>query len=81
VEEPQPVDLGKGLPDPAPLLPRWDLLVWANGLREIGRALIPCNWLSMMENSVAPPTSNRRHLPARRCRCEAVNLERAIVRE
>jgi len=41
-------------PDPAPLLPRWDLLVWPDGLRDIGRALIPCNWLQIMENSVDP---------------------------
>jgi hypothetical protein len=38
----------------APLLPRWDLLVWEDGLRDIGRALIPCNWLQIMENSVDP---------------------------
>jgi len=41
-------------PEPAPLLPRWDLLVWPGVLRDIGRALIPCNWLQIMENSVDP---------------------------
>jgi 5,5'-dehydrodivanillate O-demethylase len=41
-------------PDPAPLLPRWDLLVWEGGLRDIGQAMIPCNWLQIMENSVDP---------------------------
>jgi 5,5'-dehydrodivanillate O-demethylase len=41
-------------PEPAPLLPRWDLLVWPHALRDIGRALIPCNWLQIMENSVDP---------------------------
>ncbi|WP_295887762.1 aromatic ring-hydroxylating dioxygenase subunit alpha [uncultured Thiohalocapsa sp.] len=41
-------------PEPVPLLPRWDLLVWPDGLRDIGRALIPCNWLQIMENSVDP---------------------------
>lgn len=41
-------------PSPAPLLPRWDLLVWPDGLRDIGRAVIPCNWLQIMENSVDP---------------------------
>lgn len=41
-------------PRPAPLLPRWDLLVWPDGLRDIGRALLPCNWLQIMENSVDP---------------------------
>jgi len=41
-------------PEPAPLLPRWDLLVWPDALRDIGRALVPCNWLQIMENSVDP---------------------------
>lgn len=43
--------LGK---EPAPLLPRYDLFVWDGVLRDIGRALIPCNWLQIMENSVDP---------------------------
>lgn len=43
--------LGK---QPAPLLPRYDLFVWDGVLRDIGRALIPCNWLQIMENSVDP---------------------------
>jgi 5,5'-dehydrodivanillate O-demethylase len=41
-------------PQPAPLLPRYDLLVWEDVLRDIGHALIPCNWLQIMENSVDP---------------------------
>ena len=41
-------------PDPAPLLPRYDLYVWDNVLRDIGRAELPCNWLQIMENSVDP---------------------------
>ena len=41
-------------PEPAPLLPRWDLFVWPGTLRDVGRALIPCNWLQIMENSVDP---------------------------
>ncbi|MGA3159363.1 MAG: Rieske 2Fe-2S domain-containing protein [Steroidobacteraceae bacterium] len=41
-------------PVPAPLLPRYDLYVWDNVLRDIGRALLPCNWLQIMENSVDP---------------------------
>ena len=41
-------------PEPAPLLPRWDLMVWPSVLRDIGRATIPCNWLQIMENSVDP---------------------------
>lgn len=41
-------------PEPAPLLPRWDLLVWDNVYRDIGMAVLPCNWLQIMENSVDP---------------------------
>jgi 5,5'-dehydrodivanillate O-demethylase len=39
-------------PQPAPLLPRFDLYVWEGVLRSVGRALVPCNWLQIMENSV-----------------------------
>lgn len=41
-------------PDPAPLLPRYDLFVWANVWRDIGHAELPCNFLQIMENSVDP---------------------------
>lgn len=41
-------------PEPAPLLPRFDLFVWHGVLRDVGRALLPCNWLQIMENSVDP---------------------------
>jgi len=41
-------------PQPAPELPRWDLLVWDNVYRDIGFCVIPCNWLQIMENSVDP---------------------------
>lgn len=41
-------------PEPAPLLPRWDLMVWEGCLRDVGQARIPCNWLQIMENSVDP---------------------------
>ncbi|MGR8980722.1 MAG: Rieske 2Fe-2S domain-containing protein [Gammaproteobacteria bacterium] len=41
-------------PLPAPLLPRYDLFVWDGVLRDIGWALIPCNFLQIMENSVDP---------------------------
>ena len=41
-------------PEPAPLLPRYDLYVWDDVARDVGRALIPCNWLQIMENSVDP---------------------------
>mgnify|MGYP001189688846 CR=1 FL=1 len=41
-------------PQPVPLLPRWDLLVWDNVLRDIGTTMLPCNWLQCMENSLDP---------------------------
>jgi 5,5'-dehydrodivanillate O-demethylase len=41
-------------PQPAPLVPRWDLLVLENVERDIGVAAIPCNWLQIMENSLDP---------------------------
>jgi 5,5'-dehydrodivanillate O-demethylase len=39
-------------PQPAPLLPRWDLFVANNAFRQIGTTVIPCNWLQCQENSV-----------------------------
>lgn len=41
-------------PEPAPLLPRWELFVRDGVLRDIGAAVIPCNWLQIMENSLDP---------------------------
>ncbi|MFI5280632.1 MAG: Rieske 2Fe-2S domain-containing protein, partial [Gemmatimonadales bacterium] len=41
-------------PPPVPLLPRYDLFVWDGVLRDVGRAVVPCNWLQIMENSVDP---------------------------
>ena len=55
-----PVEESAGLvfaylgPEPTPLLPRWDLFVWDNVLRDIGSVVIPCNWLQIMENSLDP---------------------------
>lgn len=46
--------LGPGDP---PALPRYDLFTWAEGptrFRDIGYAVIPCNWLQIMENSFDP---------------------------
>jgi 5,5'-dehydrodivanillate O-demethylase len=39
-------------PEPAPLLPRWDFFVDESLVREIGWAVIPCNWLQCIENGV-----------------------------
>jgi 5,5'-dehydrodivanillate O-demethylase len=41
-------------PLPAPLLPRWNRLVWDNVYRVIGFIEIPCNWLQCMENTPDP---------------------------
>jgi 5,5'-dehydrodivanillate O-demethylase len=41
-------------PSPAPVLPRFDLFVADGALRDVGRAIVPCNWLQIMENSVDP---------------------------
>jgi 5,5'-dehydrodivanillate O-demethylase len=41
-------------PDPAPLLPRFDLFVEPGGLRHIGVTHLPVNWLQIMENSLDP---------------------------
>ena len=56
-------------PEPAPLLPRYDLFVWDGVLRDVGRAELPCNWLQIMENSVDPvhvEYLHGHHLPAQR---------------
>jgi 5,5'-dehydrodivanillate O-demethylase len=37
-------------PEPAPLLPRWDLFVRPGGFRQIVANWLPCNWLQVMEN-------------------------------
>jgi 5,5'-dehydrodivanillate O-demethylase len=41
-------------PLPAPFLPKLDGLVAEPAIRLIGRAVIPCNWLQVQENSVDP---------------------------
>ena len=41
-------------PEPAPLLPRYDLLVRDDLTRGIGLSVLPCNWLQLMENSMDP---------------------------
>ena len=41
-------------PAPAPLLPRYDVFAREGGLRDLGHALLPCNWVQIMENSVDP---------------------------
>jgi len=41
-------------PQPAPLLPRWEPLVWENVVRDIAISELPCNWLQCQENSLDP---------------------------
>jgi 5,5'-dehydrodivanillate O-demethylase oxygenase subunit len=41
-------------PQPAPLVPRWDLLVEDNYWREIGYTMTACNWLQTVENIMDP---------------------------
>jgi 5,5'-dehydrodivanillate O-demethylase oxygenase subunit len=48
-------------PAPAPLLPRYDLLVREDLDREIGIAMLPCNWLQVMENTLDPVHAEHLH--------------------
>ena len=41
-------------PKPQPLVPRWEIFVRQDARRDIGMAVVPCNWLQIMENSVDP---------------------------
>jgi 5,5'-dehydrodivanillate O-demethylase len=41
-------------PKPAPLLPRFDGFIAPGAIRMMGRALLPVNWLQIMENSLDP---------------------------
>ena len=48
-------------PLPAPDLPRWDLFVWPNAIRQIGVQVIDCNWLQCQENTGDPTHSAWAH--------------------
>jgi 5,5'-dehydrodivanillate O-demethylase len=41
-------------PKPAPLVPRWDLLVEEGFWREIGHTVTACNWMQTVENILDP---------------------------
>jgi 5,5'-dehydrodivanillate O-demethylase len=41
-------------PQPAPLVPNWDVFAATGVLRDIGYAELPCNWLQCQENSLDP---------------------------
>ena len=40
-------------PEPAPLLPHWDVLAW-EGHKDHWSVTLPCNWLQCQENSLDP---------------------------
>ena len=39
-------------PHPAPLLPRWEQLLYDDAVRDIAISQLPCNWLQCQENSL-----------------------------
>jgi 5,5'-dehydrodivanillate O-demethylase oxygenase subunit len=41
-------------PGPVPLLPRWDVFALDEVVRDIGYAVLDCNWLQCQENSLDP---------------------------
>ena len=42
-------------PEPAPLLPRWDVFAWEeNVTRRIQASVLPCNWLQCVDNALDP---------------------------
>ena len=44
-------------PLPAPALPKWDLFVWPNAIRQIAFNVLDCNWLQCQENTGDPTHS------------------------
>ncbi|MBM2812970.1 MAG: Rieske (2Fe-2S) protein [Chloroflexi bacterium] len=48
-------------PEPAPLIPHWDIFLRDDVAKDIGIGLIPCNWLQIMENSADPQHSEWLH--------------------
>ena len=41
-------------PEPRPMVPHWEAFVEPDTVRDIGWAVLPCNWLQIMENSLDP---------------------------
>ncbi|GLZ30783.1 phenoxybenzoate dioxygenase [Lentzea sp. NBRC 105346] len=39
-------------PQPAPVLPLYDLFTWDDAIRDVGWAVVPCNFVQIMENAV-----------------------------
>ncbi|MCH7482563.1 MAG: aromatic ring-hydroxylating dioxygenase subunit alpha [Chloroflexi bacterium] len=48
-------------PAPAPVLPHWGPFVAKGVVRSIGWAVVPCNWLQIMENSLDPVHGEYNH--------------------
>lgn len=48
-------------PSPAPDLPRWDMFVWPNAIRQIAVMVLDCNWLQCQENTGDPTHSAWAH--------------------
>lgn len=48
-------------PLPAPPLPRWDLFVWPNAIRQVAVTFLDCNWLQCHENTGDPTHSAYTH--------------------
>ena len=66
-------------PAPAPLLPRWDVYVIDDVVRDIGYAELPCNWLQCQENSLDPVHLEWLHAEFANFICEMIgkpNLQR-----
>jgi 5,5'-dehydrodivanillate O-demethylase len=67
-------------PQPAPLLPRWDGFVSDGAIRMIGKSIVPCNWLQIMENSVDPVHTEWLHGKLYEFRKEQEGVKVAIAR-
>jgi 5,5'-dehydrodivanillate O-demethylase len=65
-------------PLPAPVLPRFDGYVAPRAIRHIGKYVIPCNWLQIMENSVDPVHTEWLHGQLYEFRNEKAGVKLAI---
>ena len=68
-------------PLPEPELPRFDGFVVDGAVRGIGKAVLPCNWLQIMENSVDPVHTQWLHGALTEFLNEAENLKTVIARK
>ena len=48
-------------PEPRPMVPHWEMFVKPDSVRDIGWAILPCNWLQIMENSLDPVHGEYHH--------------------